>query len=55
MEQALQMYAVLKRKGVESKVILFKGESHGLSREGQPQNRLTRMHEILDWMNRHLQ
>lgn len=54
MEQALQMYTAIKRKGVESKMILFKGESHGLSREGQPQNRLTRMHEILDWMDSHL-
>ena len=54
MEQALQMYAVLKRKGVESKLILFRGESHGLSREGKPQNRLTRMREILNWMDGHL-
>lgn len=54
MDQALQMYTAIKRKGVESKMILFKGESHGLSREGQPQNRLTRMHEILDWMDSHL-
>lgn len=54
MEQALQMYAVLKRKGVDSKMILFRGESHGLSREGKPQNRLTRMKEILSWLDSHL-
>lgn len=54
MDQALQMYAVLKRRGVESKMVLFSSESHGLSREGKPQNRLRRMREILGWMDAHL-
>lgn len=54
MDQALQMYAALKRRGVETKLILFSGESHGLSREGKPQNRLKRMEEILNWMDAHL-
>lgn len=53
-EQALQMYSVLCRRGVDTKLILFKGESHGMSREGQPKNRLTRMHEILNWMDNYL-
>ena len=32
----------------------FYGENHGLSREGKPSNRISRLSEILRWMDEHL-
>lgn len=40
--------------GVESKLCMFYGENHGLSREGKPSNRISRLSEILRWMEEHL-
>ena len=40
--------------GVESKLCMFYGENHGLSREGKPPNRISRLSEILHWMEEHL-
>ena len=44
----------LKLHGVESKLCMFYGENHGLSREGKPSNRISRLSEILHWMEEHL-
>lgn len=46
----LEMFAALKLHGVESKLCMFYGENHGLSREGKPSNRISRLSEILGWM-----
>jgi len=54
MSDALSFYSALKIRGVESKMCLFKGESHELSRSGRPQSRIRRMQEILGWMDSHL-
>ena len=43
----LEMFAALKLHGVESKLCMFYGENHGLSREGKPSNRISRLSEIL--------
>lgn len=40
--------------GVESKLCMFYGENHGLSQEGKPSNRISRLSEILHWMEEHL-
>lgn len=48
-EQALQLYAVIKEKGVETRLVWFKGENHELSRGGKPQARLKRLQEITNW------
>ncbi|HET7616660.1 MAG TPA: S9 family peptidase, partial [Bacillales bacterium] len=53
MEQAEQWFVALKRLGVDTKFIRFKGETHELSRSGKPKNRLRRLHEILDWFETH--
>ncbi|MCL1631129.1 S9 family peptidase [Sporolactobacillus sp. CPB3-1] len=53
-EQAEQWYVALKRLGVETRFVRIKGENHELSRSGHPKNRLVRLHEIMDWFNRHL-
>ncbi|WP_422485135.1 prolyl oligopeptidase family serine peptidase [Gudongella sp. DL1XJH-153] len=52
--EGLQMYTALKYHGVDSRMVVFKNESHGLSREGRPQGRLRRLNEILEWFARHL-
>ncbi len=52
--QGLQMFTALKRNGVESKICVFKGENHELSRSGRPKPRLARMQEIVRWFKEHL-
>ena len=52
--EALQLYTVLKCKGVESRLVGFKGENHELSRGGKPKHRSRRLYEITEWMNKHL-
>ena len=52
--EALQMYTALQRLGVETRLCLFKGENHSLSRTGRPNSRLRRLQEITAWMDIHL-
>lgn len=52
--EGVQLYMVLKVRGVETKMVLFKGENHELSRSGRPKHRLRRLEEITAWMNGHL-
>ncbi len=54
MVEALQMFTALKMNGTDTKVCLIKGENHELSRSGKPRNRIKRMQEILDWMDKYL-
>lgn len=53
-EQAYQLFAVLKEKRIPSKLILFHGENHELSRSGKPLNRIKRLEEITKWMDKYL-
>ena len=48
------MYTALKINGVPSRMCIIKGENHELSRSGRPKNRIIRMTEILNWMDRYL-
>lgn len=52
--EALQMYTALQRLGVETRLCLFKGENHSLSRTGRPRGRVRRLQEITQWMDAHL-
>lgn len=52
--EGLQMYTALKYHGVDSRMVVFKNESHGLSRGGRPQGRIRRLKEITDWFDSHL-
>lgn len=54
MGEGVSMFTALRMKGVESKLCLFHGESHELSRSGKPENRISRMREILSWLDAHL-
>lgn len=52
--ESLQMFTALKYHGVDSKVCLFRGESHGLSRTGKPKHRVRRLQEIVNWLDKYL-
>lgn len=53
MEQAQQLYAVLKTKGLDTDLIWFKDETHELSRGGKPQARIKRLNDITSWFKIH--
>lgn len=54
MSGAIQMFQALKMNGTEARLVLFHGENHELSRSGKPENRVTRLKEIVGWMEKHL-
>ena len=51
--EALQMYTALMDHGVETRLCLFHGENHELSRSGRPAARLRRLQEICRWFEIH--
>ena len=52
-DQGYQMYSALAAHGVESRLVLFRGENHELSRSGKPKHRLRRLNEITGWFDAH--
>ena len=52
-EQGKQFFTALVDLGVKTRMVLFHGENHELSRSGKPNNRLVRLQEISDWMNKY--
>ncbi|MBR5343798.1 MAG: S9 family peptidase [Oscillospiraceae bacterium] len=52
-DQGYQMFAALIDRGVEARMVCFRGENHELSRSGKPSHRLKRLGEITDWFDRH--
>lgn len=52
--EGIQMFSALKYHGVESRLVMFKGENHELSRSGKPMHRIRRLKEIFDWFENHL-
>lgn len=52
-DQGYQMYSALAAHGVESRLVLFRGENHELSRSGKPKHRLRRLNEITSWFDAH--
>ena len=52
---ALEMFSCLKRAGCPARLCLFHGENHELSRSGRPDNRITRLQEMLNWFKAYLQ
>lgn len=54
MSDAIQMFSALKMNGVDSRLVLFHGENHDLSRSGKPKNRISRLTEIGNWFETHL-
>ena len=52
-DQGYQMYSALIAHGVESRLVLFRGENHELSRSGNPKHRIRRLNEITGWFEQH--
>jgi len=48
------VFVALKRLGVETEMVRFPDEPHGLSREGRTDRRVARLEHILRWFNRYL-
>ena len=53
-EQAYQLHVALVDRDVNSKLVLFHGENHELSRSGKPQAREERLEQITSWMDKYL-
>lgn len=53
-EQAYQLHVALVDRDVDSKLVLFHGENHELSRSGKPQAREERLEQITSWMDKYL-
>ena len=51
--EGYQMYAALKQRGVEARMVIFHGENHELSRSGKPRHRVRRLREITQWFESH--
>lgn len=54
MSDAMQLFSALKRNGCDTRMILFHGENHELSRSGKPHNRVTRLLEMQRWFRKYL-
>lgn len=51
--EGMQMMQALADKGVETRMVIFRGENHELSRSGKPKHRIRRLQEITDWFIGH--
>jgi len=54
LEQGQRYFAALLRRGVPAELLVFPGESHGLTRTGQPRHRRQRFEHLLRWWAEHL-
>ena len=54
LSQAESLFAALRWLGKEVQLVVFEGESHGLSHGGRPGNRIERLRLILGWFKEHL-
>ncbi len=52
--QAEELFSALRWLGKPVELVIFEGESHGLSRGGKPGNRIERLERIHLWFNRYL-
>ena len=53
MAEGIQMYTALADRGVPTRLCLFHGENHELSRSGKPAHRVRRLQEITDWFGKY--
>lgn len=52
--ESVQMYTALQMRGVKTRLCVFSGENHDLSRSGRPSLRKRRLEEILKWFGEYL-
>lgn len=53
-EQGEQVFVALKTLGVDTEMVRFPGEFHGLSRNGRTDRRIIRLNQILRWFDKYL-
>jgi dipeptidyl aminopeptidase/acylaminoacyl peptidase len=53
-EQGEQIFVALKKLGVDTEMVRFPDEPHGLSRTGRTDRRIERLKHILRWFDRYL-
>lgn len=53
-EQGEQIYVALKTLGVDTELVLFPDEPHGLSRVGRTDRRIARLNHMLRWFDKYL-
>jgi len=51
--EGLQMFTALKYHGVDSRLCMFRGENHELSRSGKPKHRVRRLKEMDEWFKKY--
>ncbi len=51
---AYQMFQALKLRDVPTKLVVFQGSNHDLSRNGAPNRRIKRLDETLNWFDKYL-
>ncbi len=51
--EGMQMMQALAHRGIETRMVIFHGENHELSRGGKPKHRIRRLTEITDWFDKH--
>ena len=54
LEQGMQVFNALKVNDVDTRMVIFKGENHELSRSGKPKSRIKRMEEIINWFDKYI-
>lgn len=52
--EGIQMFTALRYHGVETRLVMFREETHELSRSGKPKHRVRRLEEIAAWFDRYL-
>lgn len=53
-EQGEQVFVALKKQGVDSEMVRFPEEFHGLSRTGRTDRRIARLNHMLRWFDKYL-
>ena len=51
--EGMQMMQALAYRNIETRLVIFKGENHELSRSGKPLHRIRRLNEITNWFIKH--
>lgn len=51
--EGMQMMQALAQRNIETRMVIFHGENHELSRSGKPLHRIKRLEEITGWFEKH--
>ncbi len=52
-QQGVEMFTAMKYFNVPSRMCIFEGENHSLSRTGKPKHRMRRQNEMLNWFDKY--